>query len=305
MIVQIYEIQTPHEAEQCIEAGVDHIGSVIVSQSEWRQPEIREVVRVGDGTLVKNSIIPLFQDMDTLFRILDYYKPDFIHFCESVANNDGRAVDLDAFIHIQEQIREGFPDIGIIRSVPIPADSTIANFPTLHIAKTLEPSTDFFLTDTWLGEEPVEGFIGITGKRCHAGLAKELIIQSEIPVILAGGLSSDNVYDAIMDIRPSGADSCTLTNAVDPQRKPVRFQKDFTRVKRFVDQVRKSEKDLLKIKEGLKVEILTLKEQLRDREAALPAHSIRPHQIQAIERLEEIIEQKEKELRFYPPDPSP
>ena len=32
MIIQIYEIQTPSEAERCIELGVDHIGSVILSE---------------------------------------------------------------------------------------------------------------------------------------------------------------------------------------------------------------------------------------------------------------------------------
>ena len=42
--------------------------------------------------------------------------------------------------------------------------------------------------------------------------------------------------------------------------------------------------------------IQELKEQLRDREAALPAHSVRPHQIQEIEELEERIIALEKEL---------
>ncbi len=38
MIVQVYEIQTPHEAEKCIDLGVDHLGSVVLSEEEWRQP---------------------------------------------------------------------------------------------------------------------------------------------------------------------------------------------------------------------------------------------------------------------------
>lgn len=49
-------------------------------------------------------------------------------------------------------------------------------------------------------------------------------------------------------------------------------------------------------KEDLKREIETLKQRLRDREAALPAHSIRPHQIQVIEELEDEIAAREKEL---------
>ncbi len=43
-------------------------------------------------------------------------------------------------------------------------------------------------------------------------------------------------------------------------------------------------------------EIQDLKEKLRDREAALPAHSVRPHQIQEIEELEEKIAALEGKL---------
>lgn len=43
-------------------------------------------------------------------------------------------------------------------------------------------------------------------------------------------------------------------------------------------------------------EIKNLEEKLRDREAALPAHSVRPHQIQEIEELEEKIAALERKL---------
>lgn len=49
-------------------------------------------------------------------------------------------------------------------------------------------------------------------------------------------------------------------------------------------------------KEELKREIETLKQRLADREAALPAHSVRPHQMLAIEELEDEIAAKEREL---------
>lgn len=297
MIVQIYEIQTPHEAEQCIEAGVDHIGSVILSESDWRQPEIKEAVRVSDGTPAKSSIIPLFQDMDTLSMVLEYYEPDFIHFCETLTDDHGREIDLEHYIQIQKKIKIRFPNVGIIRSIPIPVDSAMPAFPTLRIAKQFESISDFFLTDTWLGKEPVAGFIGITGKQCDLNIAKELVTRSRIPVILAGGLSPENVYNAAMNTYPAGADSCTLTNATETEGKPIRFKKDFIRVKQFVEEVRKVERDLLPMREILQKEIIKLKELLKDREAALPAHSIRPHQIQVIEELEEEIDQKEEVLR--------
>lgn len=46
----------------------------------------------------------------------------------------------------------------------------------------------------------------------------------------------------------------------------------------------------------IKEEIRRLKEEKSEREAALPAHSIRPHQLLIIEELEEEIARKQKEL---------
>jgi hypothetical protein len=47
----------------------------------------------------------------------------------------------------------------------------------------------------------------------------------------------------------------------------------------------------------LREEICLLQQEKAEREAALPAHSIRPHQLLTIEDLEEKIVQKEKEIR--------
>jgi phosphoribosylanthranilate isomerase len=296
MIVQIYEIQTPQEAEKCIEAGVDHIGSVILSERDWRLPALREAIRVCDGTGVKNSIIPLFRDVDRISRALDYYRPGLVHLCESLTDEQGVSMDLEVYIEAQRKIRERFPEVRITRSIPIPMKGSLSEFPALAIARELEPVSDLFQTDTWLGKGPVEGFIGITGKTCDRKIARELVIRSRIPVILAGGLSPENVYEALIDIRPAGADSCTLTNSLDREGKPIRFKKDFVRVKEFVRETRRAKEILPDKKEQIKREIEDLNELLADRKAALPAHSIRPHQIQAIEELEDEIAAKEKEL---------
>jgi len=49
-------------------------------------------------------------------------------------------------------------------------------------------------------------------------------------------------------------------------------------------------------KEVLEEEIKALEAELREREASLPAHSVRPQQLLAIEELETIISEKKKEL---------
>ena len=251
MIVQIYEIQTPHEAEECIELGVDHLGSVLLSQEGWREAPLKEVMQLAEGVDVKNSLIPLFDDGDTLFRALDYYRPGYVHFCESLTDRDGQAIELDRFIELQTEVKKRFPEIGIMRSIPIPQSGLSRNFPTLKIARSLEPVSDLFLTDTWLGKEPVEGFIGITGKTVDWKTASELVLQSSIPIILAGGLSSENVFQATMEVLPAGADSCTLTNKVDEMGRSVRFRKDLQKVKRFVEEVRRAEKEIRRKRAGL------------------------------------------------------
>jgi hypothetical protein len=53
-------------------------------------------------------------------------------------------------------------------------------------------------------------------------------------------------------------------------------------------------------REELAKEIEALKEELMDREKALPAHTIRPHQLLAIEELEERISRLQEKLHDLP-----
>ena len=244
MIIQVYEIQTPEEAWKCMNLGVDHIGSVVLSREEWRVPSIKEVIRLSEGTDTRNSLIPLFQEPETIFRTLDYYKPHYVHFCDSLIYQGGQQADMEGLFSMQLGLKQRFPEIGIMRSVPIPRNGDSADFPTLSLARMLEPVSDIFLTDTWLGKEPVQGFIGITGETSDWRIARALVTQSNIPVILAGGLSPENVYRALTEVLPQGADTCTRTNSVDAKGRTVRFKKDFKRVEAFIKEVRRAEKDI-------------------------------------------------------------
>jgi len=296
MIIQIYEIQTPQEAETCIELGVNQIGSVILRQDEWRVPLLRETIRLSQGSGAKSSLIPLFHDRDTTCRAIAYYRPDYVPFCDSLTDHEGSPEDMERHIRLQSEIKDRFPEVGIIRSIPIPREGEAQSVPFLELTRMLQESSDIFLIDTWVRKPPEEGYIGITGETADREMARALVKERRRPVILAGGLSPDNVFDAMMAVRPAGADSCTRTNQLMDERDPIRFQKDFEKVKQFVQEVRRAEMELLKEKEKLIKRLQRLQEDLKDREAALPAHSVRPHQIMAIEALEDEIEAVEKEL---------
>lgn len=277
MIVQIYEVQTPDEALAMAALGVDHIGSVVVSADTWQQPLIRETIRGVASAGARSSLILLYNDTDLVLRSIDYYQPDIVHFCEMiVAGNDFAILEKTcaSLLGLQVAVRERFPEIAIMRSVPIPAargavgiddgnsgnginndddadgnsisrDADVEAAGVMALARLFAPVSDYFLTDTLLIgqdgtlDQPVDGFVGITGRTCDWGIAAELVRASPIPVILAGGLSPDNVYAGKTSVRPAGVDSCTLTNAADPAGRPIRFRKDAEKVRRFVAEARR------------------------------------------------------------------
>jgi phosphoribosylanthranilate isomerase len=254
-IIQIYEIQEPREAEALIECGVDHIGSVLIAPEAWKVPAIREVIRLVRQSSAKSTLIPLLPKTDDVLRALDYYTPDFVHFCERIPlagqaqkQREGLCTEL---IRIQQLIKKEFPPVGIIRSIPIPepglAEPEQVKEAILTIARTLGPAGDFFMTDTLRGFEeetavqPVAGYVGITGEICDWDLAAALVAAAPIPVILAGGIAPENVFEAIHRVRPAGIDSCTQTNARDARGKPIRFRKDMGRIRRLIDEVRRAD----------------------------------------------------------------
>jgi phosphoribosylanthranilate isomerase len=256
ILIQVYEIQTPQEAEAVIDMGVDHIGSVILSRQDWKSKEIKNTIDAIRERGAVSSLIPLFNDADTVMQTLKYYQPDIVHFCEMLVetkNKESFGYDPNFLIHLkdlQAGIRQQFPRIKIMRSIPIASSGYSEKVPSLELAEIFEPLSDLFLTDTLLlsemnkDEQPVKGFVGITGKTCDWDMASNLVESSTLPVVLAGGISPENAYEAILKVKPAGVDSCTLTNVKNPHGVPVRFKKDPEKVEKFVMEVRKAEKTL-------------------------------------------------------------
>jgi phosphoribosylanthranilate isomerase len=255
MIVQIYEIQTPAEAEAMIALGVDHVGSVIPAGDRWADKNVKAVLDLARQTGKKSSLIPLFSDPETICRCLDCQQPDIVHFCESMALGPLPDAKVGRLLAVHETVRRRFPQIKIMRSIPIPEPGHPNGATVISIARLFEPLSDYFLTDTQLGQntaadvahsQPVSGFVGITGRICDWHTAAELVKFSSIPVILAGGLGPQNVLDGILRVKPAGVDSCTGTNAQDSAGSVIRFKKDPQKVSRFVAAARQAETALAK-----------------------------------------------------------
>ena len=247
-IIQVYEIQTPDEARSMIGLGVDHIGSVITSRDDRYDPVIRETIAVVRQLGAVSSLIPLYSDPEAVFDTLDYHRPHIVHFCDRLDDRGGGSVG--AALHLQAAVRQRFPQIRIMRSIPIGQTAQVNRDAVLALAARLEPLSDYFLTDTIIAgssgaadaDQPVAGFVGITGLTCDWSVAAELVARSRIPVILAGGISPENVAGGIRQVRPFGVDSCTCTNAVDEDGRSIRFKKDPARIKALVSETRRTDR---------------------------------------------------------------
>jgi len=76
----------------------------------------------------------------------------------------------------------------------------------LQTLKLFEPVVDAFITDTF---DPASEASGATGKVHNWEISRRLVEISEMPVILAGGLNSENVFEAIVKVKPAGVDAHT------------------------------------------------------------------------------------------------
>jgi len=254
-IIQIYEVQNPEEAETLVDLGVDHIGSVLTDSGQLKNAAIRKTVRVIQQAGATSGLIPLLKDKLEIFQALDYYQPDFVHFCEALSpfpeDQDAVRRECDALLSLQSAVRERFPQVGIMRSLSVPQagvsrmEKIEENI--LSFIKIFAPLSHYFLIDTLVGsqgdqsDQPVAGYVGITGEVCDWNIARTIVTASPVPVILAGGISDENVFEAVAAVKPAGVDSCTRTNAVDRQGRPVRFKKDMKKVQKLVEETRRAD----------------------------------------------------------------
>lgn len=82
-------------------------------------------------------------------------------------------------------------------------------------AERLAPWVDAFITDTF---DPATGATGATGRTHDWSVSRRFVACLPRPVILAGGLTPDNVAEAIRTVRPAGVDSHTGVEDADGRK---------------------------------------------------------------------------------------
>ena len=92
----------------------------------------------------------------------------------------------------------------------------------LDLLARYEPFVDAFLLDSGKTFGADQQFGG-TGTTHNWAISRRFVEKTDIPVYLAGGLNSANVFEAITQVRPYGVDLCTGVRT-DDQLDPAKLE---------------------------------------------------------------------------------
>ncbi len=129
-------------------------------------------------------------------------------------------------VELMQSLRKALPELMLFKSL-IVGKYSLAELKAQVVA--FAPYADAFLTDTW---EVATQKSGATGKTHDWLVSKELVKFSPRPLILAGGLNPENVYDAILCVMPWGVDSHTGLEGADGRKDAAKVLKFISESKR-------------------------------------------------------------------------
>lgn len=221
--VQIYAFTDSSQALRAVELGVDHIGFVAgeygLVQGELsfaRAGGLADAVR-GRATSVS---LTMSTDPQEIERMALEVQPDIVHI-----STDPRTWDPAVRNSLYRRLS---PSHGLMWALPITGRSS------LSLAAELEPACDLLLLDSQRKGYPG---VGATGQTHDWDISRTIVDRTSVPVILAGGLTPNNVAQAVRNVRPWGVDSNTGTNRTgDPVEKDMALIEEFVREARSASQ---------------------------------------------------------------------
>ena len=218
MIIQIYTIQSKTEALELVNLGVDNIGLTPASIGLPGEISPDLAKDIFENVKAKHNIaLSVSNKISEIVEMCLFVKPDVLHLCGEPGNLSDKEINL-----IRTKISSGIPNIKIMQAV------SVDNWDAVNVAIKYSKLADFLILDT--STKDVEG-IGASGAIHDWNISKTIVDSVSIPVILAGGLSPDNVSDAIARVKPWGVDSLTHTNKYNPDGS---FVKDLGKVNQFI-----------------------------------------------------------------------
>jgi len=217
MKVQIYTLQSVEEAIEVVSIGVHNIGITPASiglPGEISYEVARDICeKVDGGTKVALSVS---SNIDEIVEMVQFVDPDVLHLC-----GEPGELNTNGVKSLKERLQKYNKELPIMQAI------SVDDMSALDFAKEYEHISDYFILDT--STAAVQG-VGASGNVHDWNVSKAIVESVSIPVILAGGLSSENVQEAISTVHPWGVDSLTHTNKF---LNDGSFIKDIEKVREF------------------------------------------------------------------------
>jgi phosphoribosylanthranilate isomerase len=192
-LIQIAGVIDAAEAQMLQQCGVRYLGFPL------RLPVHRADLTEGEAaTIIKGMALPVF-------GVLITYLDEANEIAEFSHSLGARIVQLHGEIDRDElkRLKTLAPTLTVIKSLVV----GMQDEKTLEaMVSKLSPFVDAFITDTF---DSKTGASGATGKTHDWRVSRHFVELSDRPVILAGGLTPENVKRAILEVRPAGVDSHT------------------------------------------------------------------------------------------------
>ena len=185
--VKVCGIKSKGELIACVEEGVDAVGFICGATHKTEDEVKLSFIRFA------RKFLPPFID-----RVLVTHLTDVDGTSELVRRSYVTSLQLQGnlFPSEIEILKLRFPHLKVIKAVHVLGEESI------KLAKEYEKVADAILLDS-----RTEDRLGGTGKVHDWEISKRIVEEVNIPVILAGGLSPDNVREAVEKVRPYGVDA--------------------------------------------------------------------------------------------------
>src|SRR4029077_17932975 len=212
MVVQIYSMTSIADAIATAEAGADLVGMVVAEPgvvAEGIEAAGARDILAAVRPRARGVALSLADDRDEICAMVDAVRPDIVHIA-------AREIEPEDCAWIRKRIAP----VMLLRAIAVRAGETLTE------ADAHQDCADYLMLDSGAKNIPS---LGATGETHDWSVSRSIVERSRIPVILAGGLSAENVGDAIAAVRPWGVDSFTHTDVPGQRGK-----KDPARVRAFI-----------------------------------------------------------------------
>ena len=212
--VKICGMRSAQDIELAVSCGADAVGFITDVPVETPR---KITLDTAAGLIAK---VPLF--VDTVLVIM----PDNAkHALEMIRTAKPDIVQIHNDIGIGELgIIRNNTATGIVKTISIPTN-TKGSATIDAVVKQVNDLTDRDIVDGILLDSSAAGKVGGTGAVHDWSVSRAVVEAVNIPVILAGGLTPDNVKDAVKSVLPYAVDTASgiETDGMKDEKKICRF----------------------------------------------------------------------------------